>query len=130
MIVSNVELAHILMYTSGISIALIVGLICLRLLQNRGINLNLNWYQGHCYEFPRISFLFFLSCLGLIGFPITTTFLGIELFYSYIQNDEILFLALVSLGLLVNSLSLIRMYSRIFLGPHIKTYHEIARKSS
>jgi len=29
-----------------------------------------------------------------------------------------------------NSLSLIRMYARIFLGPHLKSYHERARKSS
>ncbi len=130
MIAANVELEHILMYTVGISAALLIGLFCLRSLEKRGVGLNLNWYQGHCYEFPRINFLFLLSCLGLIGFPITSAFLGIELFFSYIHEDEILFLALVSIGLLVNSLSLIRIYSRIFLGPHVKTYHEVARKSS
>jgi len=130
MVFELVSLTHILFYLGGIIVSAIVGNLCLYRLKNLGINLNLNWYQGHCYEHPKINFIFLISCLGLIGFPITTTFLGIKLLYGYIQTDQILLLILISLILLVSSLALIRIYSRIFLGPHIKTYHEIARKSS
>jgi NADH-quinone oxidoreductase subunit L len=121
---------HVLFYIGGIVLSATVGVLCLKRLSNIGIDLNLNWYQGHCYEHPKINFAFFLASLGLIGFPITTAFLGIELFMGYIHADQLALIFLVSLGLLVNSLSLIRIYSRIFLGPHVKTYHEVARKSS
>jgi hypothetical protein len=66
----------------------------------------------------------------MFGFPITSAFLGLELIYGYIHLDQVVLVSLVSLGLVINSLSVIRMYARIFLGPHVKTYHEAARKSS
>jgi NADH-quinone oxidoreductase subunit L len=121
---------HILFYLGGIAVSAIVGNLCLNRLNRFGIVLNLNWYQGHCYEHPKLNFAFLICCLGLIGFPVTPTFLGIELIYGYIQPAQVFLLVMVSLVLLVNSLSLIRIYSRIFLGPHVRTYHEVARKSS
>ncbi len=130
LLTANVEPIHLIVYLGGIIPAAIGGHLCLRQLSRDGIALNLNWYQGHSYEYPKINFLFLVCCLGLIGFPVTPAFLGIELFYGYIHTHQIIRLFLISLGLLVNSLSLIRIYSRIFLGPHIKTYHESASKSS
>lgn len=126
----KLNLQYLLLYLGGIFAAAVSGILFLRRLRKLGITLTLNWYQGHCYEHPKINFGFLVSCLALFGFPVTTAFLGIELMYGYIHTHQVVLLVLVSLVLLVNSLSLIRMYSRIFLGPHIRTYHEIARKSS
>jgi formate hydrogenlyase subunit 3/multisubunit Na+/H+ antiporter MnhD subunit len=71
-----------------------------------------------------------LSVLGLMGFPITPAFVGVELLFANLNTNQYLALALLSLFFMLNGLAMMRMYARIFLGPHIKTYHETARKSS
>jgi hypothetical protein len=38
--------------------------------------------------------------------------------------------SLVALGFILNGLALVRIYARVFLGPHVKTYHEVAYRSS
>jgi hypothetical protein len=37
---------------------------------------------------------------------------------------------LISLSLILNGLAAVRIYARIFLGPHVKTYHGTAKRSS
>jgi hypothetical protein len=121
---------HVAYYLGGIVISLIVGALSLRRLTDFGVRLNIRWYQGHCYEHPKMNITFLVSCLGLMGFPVTSAFLGIELIYGYIRPDQVLLITIISISLWINSLSLIRIYARIFLGPHIRTYHETARKSA
>jgi NADH-quinone oxidoreductase subunit L len=35
-----------------------------------------------------------------------------------------------ALSLIINGLAIVRIYTKIFMGAHIKTYHEIAYRSS
>lgn len=121
---------HVALYAGGLFISTLAGFWVLYDMQNKQIELNLNWYQGHAYDLPKHNLIFLLASLGLFGFPITSTFLGIEEMVNYIHTSQPLILFFIILILLVNSLSVIRMYSRIFLGPHNKTYHEISRRSS
>jgi formate hydrogenlyase subunit 3/multisubunit Na+/H+ antiporter MnhD subunit len=120
-----------LIYLSGIFIAGISGFICLQTLKNSEPKFfDLNQYYGHIYEYPKLAFVFLLSCLGLMGFPITLSFIGEDLLYSHIREDQFFLAFFNSLGFIMGGIALIRIYARLFLGPHIKTYHESAIKSS
>lgn len=117
-------------YLSGVVVAGGIGYLALSRLARIEGGIRLDAFQGHIYEHPKIAFVFLLACLGLAGFPITTTFLGEDLILSHIHGDQIWLAACVSLSLIVDGLALIRLYARIFLGPHVKTYHEKAHRSS
>lgn len=117
-------------YLSGIVIAGILGLFALRRIVSFEEKIDLGRFHGHVYEHPKTSFVFFIACLGLTGFPITPTFVGEDLIFSHIHENQYFLAIVVSLGFIIDGLSLIRIYARVFLGPHIKTYHETPYKSS
>jgi len=66
----------------------------------------------------------------MAGFPITPTFIGEDLIFSHIEVHQVLLLIFVSLSFVINGLALMRIYARIFMGPHTKTDHPIAGRSS
>ncbi|MCB0760338.1 MAG: hypothetical protein KDC12_02360, partial [Flavobacteriales bacterium] len=68
--------------------------------------------------------------LALMGFPISPAFIGVELLLNGISTSAYWILILFLLAFWINGLVMIRMYSRVFLGPHVKTYHTQARKTS
>jgi formate hydrogenlyase subunit 3/multisubunit Na+/H+ antiporter MnhD subunit len=68
--------------------------------------------------------------LGLSGFPITPTFIGEDLIFSHIHEDQIVLACFVTLSFIIDGLSIIRMYARLFLGPHIKSPTEMAYRSA
>lgn len=118
------------LYLSGVIISGLLGYYILRKLSNKETHVCLRYFQGHSYERPRLAFLFLVACLGLSGFPITPTFIGEDVVFTHIREDQYIMVLISSLVFLINGLAVIRMYSLIFLGPHIKTYHETAYKSS
>lgn len=125
------DFTHILMYLSGVVVFGIIGFSCLsRLRLTEFANFNLDQYYGHIYEHPKMAILFLISCLGIMGFPISPTFIGEDLIFSHINENQFLLSLFNSLGFIVGGITLIRIYARLFLGPHIKTYHETAYKSS
>jgi NADH-quinone oxidoreductase subunit L len=74
--------------------------------------------------------VFLLCCLGASGFPITPTFIGEDIMFSHIHEDQVIFALMVSLSFIIDELSIIRIYARVFLGPHVKSQYEIAYRSS
>jgi NADH:ubiquinone oxidoreductase subunit 4 (subunit M) len=68
--------------------------------------------------------------MGLMGFPITATFIGEDLIFTHIREDQFLLSFFNGLSFVVGGIALIRMYARLFLGPHIKTYHETPFRTS
>lgn len=128
--VIGVPLLHLSFYVGGIVLSYLVGHFAMNKIRKAEGSVSLQGYQGHCYEYPMTEFFFFLSCLGLMGFPITSAFVGMELLLSGVSASQPILLALLLLSFLVNGLAMIRIYARIFLGPHVKTYHTQARKSS
>jgi len=122
---------HTLIYLSGILPASFVGYIVLNILAKKEPdNFSLNQYYGHSYEYKNLSVLFLLSCLGLMGFPITMSFIGEDLILSHIHNADFLLAFLMSLSFIMGGIAAIKMYARLFLGPHIKTYHAVPFKNS
>lgn len=126
----NFKYEQIHYYLSGIVIAGLVGYACLQRIKSFETSIDLKQFHGHVYEHPKITLVFFLACLGLTGFPITPAFIGEDLIFTHIHSNQYMLAIFTSLGFVVDGLSLIRIFARIFLGPHIKTYHETPFKSS
>lgn len=128
----NENFSHneVYLYLSGIVVAGGIGIFALSKISKSERQMDLSLFHGHVYEHPRLAFVFFLACLGLTGFPITPTFIGEDLIFSHIHQTQYVLAIITSLGFVIDGLALIRLYGRIFLGPHIKTYHVTAYKSS
>jgi NADH-quinone oxidoreductase subunit L len=122
--------SHTIIYISGVAVSLVVGLAVLIKLRKSESHVDLNGFYGHVYEHKSLAFIFLLSCLGLAGFPVTPTFLGEDLIFSHIHEDQIWLTLLVALSAIFSGLSTIRIYIRLFLGPHTKSYHPVAHRSS
>jgi NADH-quinone oxidoreductase subunit L len=127
---ANFELSHYIWYLSGIVVSGLIGYLCIHRLRKLENWVSLDKFYGHSYEHPKIGLVFLLACLGLAGFPITPTFLGADLIFSHIRDNQALLAFLIALCFILNGMSVIRIYARIFLGPHIKKYHDVAKRSS
>jgi NADH-quinone oxidoreductase subunit L len=117
-------------YLSGIVIAGILGFVCLRWLKTREGSIDLDQFHGHSYKHPGLALLFLLCCLAASGFPITPTFVGEDLMFSHIHEDQAFFALMVSLSFIIDGLAIMRIYARIFLGPHVQSQYEMAYRSS
>lgn len=121
---------YMLIYLSGAVASSGVGYICLAKLKKIEGDIGLNRFHGHVYEHPVLGFVFLVACLGLIGFPFTPTFIGIDLVFSHIHRQEFMLIVFISLSFIFMEYSILRVYARIFLGQHKKNYHPIAYRSS
>jgi hypothetical protein len=118
------------LYLSGIVVFGAVGYLCLRRLKLLEGSIDLNQFHGHSYKHPKIALVFFLACLGVTGFPITPTFIGEDLIFSHIHEDQALLAFITSLCFIIDGIAIIRIYGRVFLGPHAKSVYEMAYRSS
>ncbi len=121
---------QIIMYASGITLASVVGSICLYKIKKIDNDISLNNYHGYVYEQKSTAFIFLLSALGLLGFPITAAFIGIDVFFTHIGATQYALIAILALCFLFIELAAIRIYLRIFLGLHKKLDHPVAFRSS
>jgi len=124
------NLGHSVLYLSGVVVSGTVAYLAIDRLRRTENQVNLRRFHGHVFEHPRLALVFLLACLGLAGFPITTTFIGEDLIFTHIHAHDLLLAGLVSLCFVIDGIALIRLYARVFLGPHVKTYHEVADRSS
>jgi NADH:ubiquinone oxidoreductase subunit 5 (subunit L)/multisubunit Na+/H+ antiporter MnhA subunit len=121
--------AHHIWYLSGVIIAWLIGYWILTQMRKKEW-VSLDNFYGHIYEYPKTGFVFLLVCLSLAGFPITPSFIGEDLIFSHIHLSQIGLAFFTAFSLIINGLATMRIYARVFLGPHIKTYHQIAKRSS
>jgi len=124
------DMSHHIWYLSGVLVAGIVGYFCIQRLRGLEEWVSLDKFYGHAYEHPKIALVFLIACLGIAGFPITPTFIGEDLIFSHIKENQVLLAFFIAMSLIINGLAAIRIYARIFLGPHVKTYHGSAKRSS
>lgn len=126
----NYDFEHNLIYLSGVFLAGVLGFVLLQRLTKKVGYLQLNNFYGFGYKYSKLGFLFLLCCLAVSGFPITPTFIGEDLIFSHIHEDQILLSLIVSISLIIDGLALIRIYSRLFMGPHVGRTHDVAERSS
>ncbi len=117
-------------YLSGVAVCGILGFEVLRWLKSHEGSIDLDQFHGHSYRHPLFAFTFLLACLGVSGFPITPTFIGEDLIFTHIHEDQPLIALFVALSFIIDGLAIIRMYARVFLGPHVKSIYEMAYRSS
>lgn len=126
----KVSVNEIAFYLVGIILAGGIGYIALLQLKKIEMRILISQYLGHVYEHPKFAFFFLLATLGITGFPITSTFIGEDLIFSHIDSNQIVLAFFVASSFVVSGIAGIRIYARLFLGPHVKTYHELPYKSS
>ncbi|MBC7828886.1 MAG: hypothetical protein H7122_14150, partial [Chitinophagaceae bacterium] len=128
--VEEIQSEQIIMYLSGVLLAAIVGYISLQKIYNIDKDISLNQFHGYVYERKGTALLFLLSAIGLLGFPVTAAFVGIDVIFTHVHADQISLIILMALCFLFIELAAVRIYCRIFLGLHKKLNHPIAFRSS
>jgi NADH:ubiquinone oxidoreductase subunit 5 (subunit L)/multisubunit Na+/H+ antiporter MnhA subunit len=123
-------LNQVVLYLGGVLLSGLLGYAALWWLHRVEGNVNLDRHHGHSYVHPRLALLFFAACLGLTGFPITPTFVGEDLIFSHIHENQVMLVLFVAVSLIVDGLSIIRIYAKLFLGLHQRGWHAVAYKSS
>ena len=119
-----------ILYAAGILPSIIIGSLCLYSIRSIDGNIDLNRYHGYSHERPITTLIFLLSGLGLIGFPITSAFIGLDVLLTGIEHQRVIFLVFAVLVIAFAELTVLRIYARIFLGQHKKQDHPIAFKAS
>jgi len=126
----SVGVEDIVMYLGGISVFGLVGLVTLTRLKRIEGGVDLERFHGHAYRHPRFALVFLLSALAVTGFPITSSFIGEDLMFNHIHENQVMVAVLTSLNFIIDGLATVRIYSRVFLGPHSKSVYEMAYRSS
>jgi len=126
----HVTVNEIAFYLTGIIVSGAIGYLALLKLKQLEKRILISQYLGHVYEHPKFAFFFLLATLGITGFPITSTFIGEDLLFSHIKSNQIVLAFFVASSFVVSGIAGIRIYARLFLGPHVKTYHELPYQSS
>jgi NADH-quinone oxidoreductase subunit L len=117
-------------YLLGVTVAGLIGYRCLRRIKTLEGNIDLNLFHGHSFKRPLFALVFLLCCLGVSGFPITPSFIGEDLIFSHIHEDQIGLAFFSSLSMIIDGIAIVRIYARVFLGPHEKSMYEMAYRSS
>ena len=127
---THISLIEIIFYVSGILLAFVLGYYCLQKIKNIDNDISLNQFHGYVYEQNTTGFLFLVAAMGILGFPITAAFIGIDVLFTYVDSNQMPLIILMALCFVFIELSAFRILLRIFLGPHKKLYHPVAFRSS
>jgi NADH-quinone oxidoreductase subunit L len=126
----HISLIEIIFYVSGVLIAFILGYCCLLKIKKIDNDISLNQYHGYVYEQNTTGFLFLVSAMAILGFPITAAFIGIDVLFTYVHSNQMPLIILMAFCFIFIELSAFRIFIRIFLGPHKKLSHPVAFRSS
>lgn len=127
---SHVARIEIIMYASGVLAAFLLGWYCLQRTYTIDGDINLDKYHGYVYEQKTTTLLFLVSAIAILGFPVTAAFIGIDVFFTYIEAKDIPLIVLTALCFIFVELAAIRIYCRVYLGLHKKGGHPVAFRSS
>jgi NADH:ubiquinone oxidoreductase subunit 5 (subunit L)/multisubunit Na+/H+ antiporter MnhA subunit len=123
-------ITEVLLYLSGVVGAGAIGFWTILELRKKERDVTLNQFNGHVARHPRLALIFLLCCLGLAGFPISPTFIGEDLMFSHMHENQVVLAAIVSLTFIIDGLAVIRIYARVFLGPDTASGVGVAKRSA
>ena len=126
----HINWTEVIMYMAGAFVAYMIGIFCLQKTYSIDKDVSLNKYHGYVYEDKVTAVLFLIASIGLLGFPVTTAFIGIDVFFTYVGSGQPVLIALLALCFIFIELAAIRIFLRIYMGPHKKLYHPVAFRSS
>lgn len=120
----------ILLYAGGILAAFLTGYLTLRFTTRKYPDATLNLYSGLAFRQKKAALIFLLAAIGMIGFPITTAFIGIDVLFTYVETEHVLNMVLLTLTFIFVELAAIRIYLRIYLGPYQDQHGPTSFRSS
>jgi NADH-quinone oxidoreductase subunit L len=126
----HIYLVEIVFYASGVLLAFLLGWYCLQKIKSIDNDISLNQFHGYVYEENTTGFLFLVASMGMLGFPLTAAFIGIDVLFTYVHSNQIALIILMALCFIFIELSAFRILLRIFFGPHKKLNHPVAFRSS
>lgn len=129
-LVSTKSWKYTVLYCGGVVVAYVLGRVCLQFLGRKGQQSDLRGYQGAMYRFTNLGNLFFILTLLFIAFPISPSFLAQDILLSSIPGSHIVQTALFCFSYVLVGVSAMRLYVKVFFGPHRASYHEKAYRSS
>ena len=114
---------EVVVYLGGVILSGALGYYCLNRVRSiEKSQLGLDRFHGLVNRHKSLGLLFLLSCLGLAGFPITSTFFGEDLILTHIHQNQVLLAFFTALTFIINGIAVIRIYARVFLGPEARTF--------
>lgn len=125
-----IQTIEVLLYVSGILAAVLLGYACLRYVKAIDQDISLNYFHGYVYEAENAGLLFLIASIGMLGFPVTGAFIGIDVLFTYVHQDQWPQIVGLALCFIFIELAAFRILLRIFLGPHKKLDHPVAFRSS
>ncbi len=126
----HVNLIEIIFYASGVILAFLLGYYCLQKIKKVDNDILLNRFHGYVYEQNTTGFLFLVAAMGILGFPLTAAFIGIDVLFTYVHSKQVVLILLMALCFIFIELTAFRILLRIFFGPHKKLNHPVAFRSS
>jgi NADH:ubiquinone oxidoreductase subunit 4 (subunit M) len=75
-------------------------------------------YHGQIARLPVLHVLFIPAMLSVMGFPISLSFIGEDLIFSHIHENQPILAALNAVTFIFGGIAIIRLYARLFLGPN------------
>ncbi len=126
----HVNTIEIIFYATGILAAFCLGYFCLHRIKSIDNDIELDKYHGYVYEQKTTSLLFLIAATGILAFPVTTAFIGLDVLFTYVHSDQVALIILLAFCFVFIELAAIRIYCRIFLGLHKKLNHPVAFRSS
>ena len=126
----HIDTIETVFYASGVAAAFAIGYYCLSKVKAIDNDIALNNYHGYVYEEKYTALLFLLAAIGMLGFPVTAAFIGIDVYFTYVGDSQVVLITLLALCLIFIELAAIRIFLRIFLGQHKKLDHPVAFRSS
>lgn len=110
-------LSDVLIFSSGIIPAWILGLIVLRkMLKTKQFDGSPFAYRALAETQPKLSLLLFISFLGLVGFPISPAFLGEDLLLSHASGHDPWFAVPITIAFVINGIAAARVFQRLCMG--------------
>lgn len=109
--------SDIAIYAAGILPSWMLGLFVLvKMLKGDQFRETPFAYRALSETQPKLSLLFFVSFLGLIGFPITPAFLGEDLLLAHASSHDPWFALPITLAFVINGIAGARVFLRLCMG--------------
>ncbi len=121
---------YLALYIVPIVVAYVAGSAMLRYLKKHKEITSLKEYRGITHTHRILSHAFFVTALLFMTFPISTSFLAQDVMLSLIPTNQAFLVALFGISYVIMGVSVMRLYTKVFFGPHPRNRHERAYKYS
>ena len=105
-----------LLYIIGLIVSSLIALEAFRYITMRRTIADLLNYHGLILQFPLAGTVLLIGILGIVSFPISSTFLGEDILLNLSFHSGIHYLIIFQLIFIIIGIALIRLYSLVMLG--------------